>query len=78
MEPQNRVRAFLYLDDGQPESRDQDCNYVPLGQTTPRHWLSVLFRLRAWRAAAAAAADRDWLAPERPDIADRREHRLDG
>jgi hypothetical protein len=54
MDPELRVRAHLYCDDGHPESRDYDSNYVPLTAPEPRHWLSVLFRLRAARASEAA------------------------
>lgn len=57
-----RPTAASFQDDGYPESRDYDSNYLPVDRpgaapaTTPRHWLAVLFRLRRASAAEAAAS----------------------
>jgi hypothetical protein len=37
--------TFLYLDDGHPESRDYDDNYVPIDPTERRSLLRALLRL---------------------------------
>lgn len=74
MQPRQHISPLWFCDDGHPESREYDSNYMPLDTAAPRHWLSVLFRLRAQRAAAAAAEDR--RAPEQRTDADPAGRRL--
>jgi hypothetical protein len=41
--------VFLYVDDGYPESRDYDSNYVALDQSHPGGLLRALLRLPPMR-----------------------------
>ena len=50
-------RLFLYIDDGHPESRDYDDNYVAIGPHEPRGLPQALRRLWSrWRGGATMAA----------------------
>jgi hypothetical protein len=56
MNRSERSTAVLYVDDGHPESRDYDSNYVGVDAKEPRSWLRVLLGLRRERETPKAHA----------------------